>query len=221
MGLFRVLVRLFAGRGRPQSHRTTTEPVKPLFLRTQARRASSVNLRQPLPMETVLQGRCWVIDGDTIVINNIRLRLAGIDAPELDHPWGQQSKWALVQLCKGQTVTARIKPELSYDRHGGRMFPARWARFGSRASPQWLSSGLAEILWRQVSASRAARCPTQALARSRLANAACFECQTSNWLFAHSAEWFGCRRGEADWLGDDRIAHPACKLRPSTRSSMP
>ena len=61
-------------------------------------------------METILRGRCWVIDGDTIVINNIRLRLAGIDAPELDHPWGQRSKWALVQLCKGQTVTARIKP---------------------------------------------------------------------------------------------------------------
>ena len=61
-------------------------------------------------METVLRGRCWVIDGDTIVINNIRVRLAGIDAPELDHPWGQRSKWALVQLCKGQTVTARIKP---------------------------------------------------------------------------------------------------------------
>ena len=51
-----------------------------------------------------------VIDGDTIVINNIRVRLAGIDAPELDHPWGQRSEWGLVQLCKGQTVTARIKP---------------------------------------------------------------------------------------------------------------
>jgi endonuclease YncB( thermonuclease family) len=78
----------------------------------------AVVLDQPPPVqaETVLLGRCWVIDGDTIVINNVRLRLAGIDAPELDHPWGQQSKWALVQLCKGQTVTARIKPEMSYDR---------------------------------------------------------------------------------------------------------
>lgn len=31
---------------------------------------------------TVLRGRRWVIDGDTIVINDVRLRLAGIDAPE-------------------------------------------------------------------------------------------------------------------------------------------
>jgi endonuclease YncB( thermonuclease family) len=57
-----------------------------------------------------------VIDGDTIVIDKRHIRLAGIDAPELDHPWGQRSKWALVQLCKGKVVTAHIKPELSYDR---------------------------------------------------------------------------------------------------------
>jgi micrococcal nuclease len=74
---------------------------------------------RPVPRpssEMMLCGQCWVIDGDTIVIDRIHIRLAGIDAPELDHPWGQRSKWALVQLCKGQKVTARIRPELSYDR---------------------------------------------------------------------------------------------------------
>ncbi len=70
----------------------------------------------PPQAKTVLRGSCWVIDGDTIEIEDVRIRLAGIDAPELDHPWGQRSKWALVQLCKGQIVTARLKPELSYDR---------------------------------------------------------------------------------------------------------
>lgn len=65
---------------------------------------------------STISGRCWVIDGDTIVINKTRIRLAGIDAPELDHPWGKKSKWALVELCRGQTITARITPELSYDR---------------------------------------------------------------------------------------------------------
>lgn len=68
------------------------------------------------PLEAVISGRCWVIDGDTIVIDKMHIRLAGIDAPELDHPWGQQAKWAMVKLCKGQTVTARLKPEMSYDR---------------------------------------------------------------------------------------------------------
>lgn len=65
---------------------------------------------------TQLRGRCWVIDGDTIDIEGTRLRLAGIDAPELDHPWGRRAKWEMVRLCKGQIVTAVIKPELSYDR---------------------------------------------------------------------------------------------------------
>ena len=74
------------------------------------------------PPDTIVRGKCWVIDGDTIVIDKLHIRLAGIDAPELDHPFGQQSKWAMVALCKGQTVTARIKPELSYDRLVGECF---------------------------------------------------------------------------------------------------
>lgn len=68
------------------------------------------------PVEKLLRGPCWVVDGDTIIIDKVRIRIAGIDAPELEHPYGQQAKWALVKLCKGQMVTARIKPELSYDR---------------------------------------------------------------------------------------------------------
>ncbi|MCT8330351.1 thermonuclease family protein [Albidovulum sediminis] len=57
-----------------------------------------------------------MIDGDTIQIGEVRLRLAGIDAPELKHPWGQKAKWELVQLCKGQIITAEIAVDISYDR---------------------------------------------------------------------------------------------------------
>ncbi|WP_294615234.1 thermonuclease family protein [Roseovarius sp.] len=66
--------------------------------------------------ETTLTGKCYVIDGDTIQIGKVRLRLAGIDAPELEHPWGKKAKWELVALCKGQIITAEIEPEISYDR---------------------------------------------------------------------------------------------------------
>jgi micrococcal nuclease len=105
MRLIRLLIRIFsdAPRRRPARGRPDLRLV-------------AVPVGQQDLQERVLQGPCWVIDGDTIVIGNVRLRLAGIDAPELDHPWGQRSKWALVKLCKGQTITARIKPELSYDR---------------------------------------------------------------------------------------------------------
>ncbi len=104
MRLFWMLVRLFRRR-RPRIRQTRRYPSEVVPFQT-----------RPPQTEMVLRGQCWVIDGDTIVINKQRIRLAGIDAPELDHPWGQRSKWALVQMCKGQTITAQILPELSYDR---------------------------------------------------------------------------------------------------------
>lgn len=108
MRLFRIIVRVFFGsRSKAPRRRDPFEfPTRPS--------PSPPSPTPPIP--TVLRGRCWVVDGDTIVIDKVHIRLAGIDAPELDHPWGKRSKWALVQLCKGQVVTARIRPELSYDR---------------------------------------------------------------------------------------------------------
>ena len=69
-----------------------------------------------------LRGRAWVIDGDTIAIQRIKIRLAGIDAPELDEPWGKKSKWEMMRLCKGQIVTAKLTGETSYDRVVGTCF---------------------------------------------------------------------------------------------------
>lgn len=63
-----------------------------------------------------IRGRAWVVDGDTIDIGGTRVRLAGIDAPEMDHPYGKTAKWALVNLCKGQEVRAVFGGELSHDR---------------------------------------------------------------------------------------------------------
>ncbi len=66
-----------------------------------------------------LRGRAWVIDGDTIAIDRIKIRLAGIDAPELDEPWGQKAKWEMMRLCKGQIIRAEQTGETSYDRMVG------------------------------------------------------------------------------------------------------
>jgi len=63
-----------------------------------------------------LKGKCWVIDGDTIIIDKVHIRLAGIDAPELNHPWGRNSKSAMIRLCKGQVITAELHPESTYER---------------------------------------------------------------------------------------------------------
>nr|WP_170427156.1 thermonuclease family protein [Ruegeria arenilitoris] len=70
----------------------------------------------PKPTLRTITGKCYVIDGDTIVISKTKIRIAGIDAPELEHPWGKKSKYAVVQMCKGKVVTAVLKEDLSYDR---------------------------------------------------------------------------------------------------------
>jgi endonuclease YncB( thermonuclease family) len=68
------------------------------------------------PTLRTLRGTCHVIDGDTIMIGRTKIRLAGIDAPELDQPCGQKAKWAMVGLCKGQVITAELTGETSHDR---------------------------------------------------------------------------------------------------------
>lgn len=65
---------------------------------------------------TILAGPCWVVDGDTIRIQNKSIRIAGIDAPELNHTYGQNAKRALMQMRKGRTVSAHLHPDSSYDR---------------------------------------------------------------------------------------------------------
>jgi micrococcal nuclease len=117
MRLLRLLLWLFGDR---KPRRRLPERVEPRIPQTyRARTTTTVTITTkttPDIPDSVLSGQCWVIDGDTIVIDKVHIRIAGIDAPELDHPWGQRAKWALVNMCKGKVVTARIKPEMSYDR---------------------------------------------------------------------------------------------------------
>lgn len=69
-----------------------------------------------IPTSRELKGKAWVIDGDTIVVSKVKVRLAGIDAPELNQPWGQKSKWEMVNLCKERIVRVELTGETSYDR---------------------------------------------------------------------------------------------------------
>lgn len=69
-----------------------------------------------LPSKHVVKGAAYVTDGDTITICKTQIRLFGIDAPEIDHPYGKKAKWALVKLCKGHTVTAEVTEKDHYGR---------------------------------------------------------------------------------------------------------
>lgn len=69
----------------------------------------------PEPTQKVLEGSAYVVDGDTIKIQKTQVRLFGVDAPEINHPYGKKAKWALVSLCAGQKVRAEVTAE---DTHG-------------------------------------------------------------------------------------------------------
>ncbi|WP_341863721.1 thermonuclease family protein [Gymnodinialimonas sp. 57CJ19] len=56
------------------------------------------------------------MDGDTIKIQKKQIRLFGIDAPEMNHPFGKRAKWAMFELCKNQVVTAEITATDAYGR---------------------------------------------------------------------------------------------------------
>ena len=136
MDLFRALIRLFSPAPTPTPRRRSrprpvprpasrddapTPAGRSAELRAHgqpahARRAAAVNARACRDGGTVLRGKVYVIDGDTVVIQKTRIRLAGIDAPELEHPWGKKSKWALHAMTKGQIVTAHVSEEMSHDR---------------------------------------------------------------------------------------------------------
>lgn len=119
LGLLRYILRFLSDNGRERPYRAaptlgTREPLVPIIEEaTYTRVVASVEVRRPA--ET-LRGRAWVIDGDTIVIEGTKIRLAGIDAPELDHPYGKQAKFAMMALCKGQIVTAHFDGANSHDR---------------------------------------------------------------------------------------------------------
>ncbi|PIT70470.1 thermonuclease family protein [Bartonella tribocorum] len=64
--------------------------------------------------QTFVEGKASVIDGDSIIISSIKVRLVGIDAPELHqfcgkknarYPCGLKAKKYLEQLLENQTVT--------------------------------------------------------------------------------------------------------------------
>jgi endonuclease YncB( thermonuclease family) len=70
----------------------------------------------------IIEGHCYVIDGDTIAIRGQSIRLGGIDAPEMDHPYGRNARWALVALCRGQVVRAAIEERDVHGRLVGRCY---------------------------------------------------------------------------------------------------
>ena len=113
MGVLSMVLRAIFGQARHQSRRPTVARVQRRVVVHPAPREAPL---PEIPDSLRLKGTCYVIDGDTIVIRKTKIRLAGIDAPEIDDPWGKKAKWAMVGICMGQVITARLTGERSHDR---------------------------------------------------------------------------------------------------------
>ncbi|PCJ84912.1 MAG: hypothetical protein COA52_16890 [Hyphomicrobiales bacterium] len=120
-----------------------TKPRKNIAKRQEPFDAKSAKAQ---PAFSVLRGSAYVIDGDTIVIRKTQIRLFGVDAPEIDHPFGQKAKWAMVSLCKGQTVRAEVTQQ---DTHG-RTVARCYLQDGRDLSAEMVKLGLA-IDWPKFS----------------------------------------------------------------------
>lgn len=69
-----------------------------------------------------ISGQPRVIDGDTIAIGSIHIRLNGIDAEELNEQNGHKAKRALEMLVEDREITCRLNGERSYNRYIGQCF---------------------------------------------------------------------------------------------------
>jgi len=99
-----------------------------------------------VPTAPPIEGPAYVVDGDTIRIAKTQIRLYGIDAPELNHPYGKKAKWELVRLCKGQAIRAEITDQ---DAHG-RTVAKCFLPDGRDLSEEMVKAGLA-IDWPKFS----------------------------------------------------------------------
>ena len=121
LGLLFVLLLVYLGNNRPDEPAPRKTPPAPKR-RATAPKPFNRSTAKPLSSKPEITGAAYVVDGDTIVIQKTQIRLFGIDAPELDHPYGQKAKWAMVKLCKGQKVRAVITEKDAYDRTVAKCF---------------------------------------------------------------------------------------------------
>ena len=106
-------------------------------------KVKSKPIKQPVSLDPIVGG-CWVIDGDTIHIRNHKIRFQGMNAPELDEPYGKQAKWALHKLVKGQTITAQPNGETSFGRKVAKCFLEDGTDLGAKMVEMGLALDLPE-----------------------------------------------------------------------------
>jgi endonuclease YncB( thermonuclease family) len=93
------------------------------------------------PSASVFTGKAYVIDGDTIEVGRARVRLFGMDAPELTQRGGHKAKSHMIGLAGGKTVTVHPVDVDCYGR-----IVARVECAGVDLSKQMVADGFARAM---------------------------------------------------------------------------
>lgn len=67
----------------------------------------------------VIEGPARIIDGDTVEVAGVRVRLNGVAAPERSEPGGNEATDALRAIVAGQTVRCALSGQTSHKRQVG------------------------------------------------------------------------------------------------------
>jgi micrococcal nuclease len=70
----------------------------------------------PVVAKDTATGQVEISDGDTLRIANIRVRLQGVDAPEMDMAGGSAAKNRLADIVGQQTIRCELTGERNRDR---------------------------------------------------------------------------------------------------------
>ena len=106
-------------RDEPRNTATRPPPIQrkpPVRKSAPAQRPFDAQTAKHQDIPNVIKGPAYVIDGDSIIIRKTQVRIFGVDAPELNHPFGKKAKWTLISLCKGQNVRAEVTEIDAYGR---------------------------------------------------------------------------------------------------------
>jgi hypothetical protein len=91
-----------------------------------------------------LAGRARVVDGDTVLVGGVHVRLKGVAAPEVPHPGhagepgGEAAKAFMVELVEGQAVVCDLTQERTHGRRVGYCY-----RDSQDIAAELISAGLA------------------------------------------------------------------------------
>ena len=67
----------------------------------------------------LISGPAVVLDGDTVVVAGVHIRLKGVDAPELGNPLGEAARQVMVDIIGDSELTCRLTGERTWRREVG------------------------------------------------------------------------------------------------------